>query len=137
VRVVVDSNVYISALISGGRPLLLIEALVQDPNCGIFYSGAILGEVTRILKDKFRWPLEDLHDAEKLVMSSGTKVTPGLPLDVVPDDPDDNRILECAIEAGANCVVTGDKDLLRLGSYGAIRIVQVAELIDLIRGEKG
>jgi uncharacterized protein len=36
-------------------------------------------------------------------------------LNVVLDDPDDNRVIECAVASGSYCVVTGDKDLLRLG----------------------
>jgi predicted nucleic acid-binding protein len=49
----------------------------------------------------------------------------------VPDDPDDNRILEWATAAQSNYIVTGDKDLLRLGSYGGIEIIQVAEFLKL------
>ena len=55
-------------------------------------------------------------------------------LDVVPDDPDDNRVVECAVAAGSRFIVTGDGDLLRLGSYGNIQILNVAEFLKLIEG---
>ena len=42
-------------------------------------------------------------------------------------DPDDNRILECAVEAGSDFIITADKDLLRLESYAGIRIIQAAD----------
>jgi predicted nucleic acid-binding protein len=58
-------------------------------------------------------------------------VHPSQVIDAVPDDPDDNRILECATAAQSNYIVTGDKDLLRLGSYGGIEIIQVAEFLKL------
>jgi len=45
-------------------------------------------------------------------------------LHVIEDDPDDNRVLECAIKGRADYIVTGDRHLLRLGSYEAIAIVQ-------------
>jgi predicted nucleic acid-binding protein len=40
--------------------------------------------------------------------------------------------LECAVEAGSECIVTGDADLLRLGQYSGIRIVNVAALLDIV-----
>ena len=47
------------------------------------------------------------------------------------EDPPDNRILECASAAGSDYIVSGDKDLLRLGRYDSIRIVRVAEFLEL------
>ena len=52
-------------------------------------------------------------------------------LNVITEDPNDERILECAVSAGSDYIVTGDKDLLRLKQYDAIRIVSVAELLDV------
>jgi predicted nucleic acid-binding protein len=52
-------------------------------------------------------------------------VTPAVSLDVVKADPDDNKILECAVTAGSDFIVSGDEDLLRLGQYDAIRIMTV------------
>ena len=57
-------------------------------------------------------------------------VTPSVQLDVIKEYPDDNHILECAVSAGADYIVTGDKDLLRLGAYDAIRILTVADFLD-------
>ena len=48
----------------------------------------------------------------------------------VPDDPDDDRILECAVAAGAQLLVSGDKHLLRLGAFEDVRIVSVAECLE-------
>jgi predicted nucleic acid-binding protein len=56
-------------------------------------------------------------------------------LDVVKDDPDDNRIVECAVSSGSEYLVTGDKDLLRLRVYDAIRIVKVAEFLGVGPGQ--
>ena len=48
---------------------------------------------------------------------------------MIKEDPPDNRILECAFEAGSEYIVTWDKDLLRLGSYGSIRIIRPADFL--------
>ncbi len=52
-------------------------------------------------------------------------------LDVVKADPEDNKIIECAVTAGSDYIVTGDKDLLRLGSYDAIRILNASDFLKL------
>jgi predicted nucleic acid-binding protein len=58
-------------------------------------------------------------------------VFPAQAIDAVPDDPDDNRILECAVAAGSHFIVTGDKHLLRFGQYDGIEIVKVASFLTL------
>jgi predicted nucleic acid-binding protein len=50
-------------------------------------------------------------------------------LDVVKDDPDDNRIVECAVASGSDCIVTGDNHLLRLGEYAGIKMVRVGDFL--------
>jgi uncharacterized protein len=56
-------------------------------------------------------------------------------LDVIKEDAPDNRILECAVGAGADFIVTGDKDLLRLGSYDSIKILNVSDFLDTVRSQ--
>ena len=53
------------------------------------------------------------------------------PLMSFKEDPPDNRILECAVSAGSDFIVTGDKDVLRLGSYDSIRIITVSDFLGL------
>jgi predicted nucleic acid-binding protein len=48
---------------------------------------------------------------------------------VVKDDPDDNRIVECAVASGSDCIVTGDNHLLRLGEYAGIKMVRVGDFL--------
>lgn len=57
-------------------------------------------------------------------------MTPRRTIDAIKEDPDDNRILECALEAGSEFIVTSDKDLLRLGEYASIRIVKPSQLLE-------
>jgi uncharacterized protein len=57
------------------------------------------------------------------------------PLYIVSDDPDDNRVLECAVTGKANYVVTGDRHLLRLGSIESIPILTTQQLMDIVETE--
>ena len=50
-------------------------------------------------------------------------------IDAVPSDADDNRVLECAVAGGSDTIVTGDDDLLRLGTFRGIEIVRVADFL--------
>lgn len=63
-------------------------------------------------------------------------VNPTQTLDVVKEDPSDNRILECAVASGSDYLVTGDHHLLQLGSYSGIRIMNVSDFLDLVRAQE-
>jgi putative PIN family toxin of toxin-antitoxin system len=58
----------------------------------------------------------------------GRIVKPDMTLHVLKDDPD-NRILECAVSSDADAIITGDKEILRLGSYAGVKIVSLAEYL--------
>lgn len=55
-------------------------------------------------------------------------------LHVVKDDPDDNRVLECAIKGKANYIISGDRHLVKLGSYGGILIVNARTFLEALHG---
>jgi predicted nucleic acid-binding protein len=78
-------------------------------------------EVTRVLRAKFTWSPESLSLFRERVGDFTERVTPSQKLDAVPDDPADNRILECAAEGKSEYLVTRDKHLLRLGRYGGTK----------------
>ena len=93
-------------------------------------SEPILAEVRRVLGDKFRRAPEEVAEADRLIRGFAELVTPTRRLAVVVEDPEDDRILECAVAAGAQVLVSGDKHLLRLGKFEGIVIVTVAAFLD-------
>jgi uncharacterized protein len=127
--IVFDSNVYISALVfSKGNPRALLQ-MATDGDLQVAVSDPILQEVRRVLHEKFHLSSEDLQEAEELIAGCTQRVVPTESLTVIVEDPDDDRILECAVEADADVIVSGDKDLLRLGNFRGIRIVSPAEFL--------
>jgi len=77
------------------------------------------------------WPSPSLFAPKfRLIGTAAATVVPTVTLQVVERDPDDERVLECAVTAKADVIVTGDLDLLSLGEYEGIRIVQVADFLD-------
>jgi uncharacterized protein len=92
-----------------------------------------MNEVRRVLRERFTWTDEEVTNAMADLNECTSRVHPTQTIDDgVPDDPDDNRVLECAVAANSRCIVTGDNDLLQLGSYRGIRIVKVADFLKLL-----
>ena len=104
-----------------------------DGEVEVAISEPIIHETPRVLQEKFGWPEERLKEALTIMESCATKAMPDQSLNVVPGDVDDNRIIECAIAAGSEGIVTGDKDLLRLGSYQGIKMIQAREILGWAR----
>jgi putative PIN family toxin of toxin-antitoxin system len=93
-------------------------------------SPPIIAEVERVLRDKFKWSDDRVREIEPRLSAFTRRVIPTEALDVVKDDPSDNRILECAKAAGSDYVVTGDLDLLRLGKYADMQIMKVSDFLN-------
>ncbi|MBI3622054.1 MAG: putative toxin-antitoxin system toxin component, PIN family [Nitrospirae bacterium] len=132
VRVVLDSNVLISALHFGGKPEELL-VLANEGSIALFLSSFILEETERVLREKLEWKEQAVRDAMAALKDAATIVHPTMTLEAVPQDETDNRILECAVEAHANFLVTGDqRHLLPLKQYKGIRILTPRECLDAL-----
>lgn len=121
-RVVVDSNVWISALVFGGAPRRIFEQIVRD-GLRLVTSPHIESEIRRILATKFPVFADDF-EAMRVALASFTSVVAlgGITIDVC-RDPDDNRVLETAVLGNAAVVVSGDRDLLVLARHDSVSIV--------------
>jgi uncharacterized protein len=129
VSVTADSNIWVSAFSFPGKPRRLIE-MADSGSVRIDISDAIIDEVLRVLRLKFKWPDESLAEAKSQMTEIGRRVTPGQRVSAVEADETDNRILECAEAAGSEYVVTGDKHLLQLGNFESTAIITVAAFLD-------
>lgn len=83
-----------------------------------------------MLHDKFRREPAELADIGQLIRGFAEIVRPTRRLAVVTDDPDDDRILECAVASGSRLLVSGDKHSLRLEAFENIHIVSVSAFLD-------
>ena len=128
-RIVVDTNVIVSALVFGGVPRQVLD-LAGAGVCSFYFSASIQAEVERILREKFGWSSEEVHARTRPFWGFGTRVEPQVLLAVITDDPDDDRILECAVDAGADAIISGDRHLLRLGLFQSIPIQSPRHFLD-------
>ena len=127
IGVTLDSNIYVSALQFGGIGVRLV-GMARAGAIRMDTSEAILAETMGVLRDKFGWDGYRLHFARLELRKFAKVVVPSQTLEVT-GDPDDNRILECALAAGSDCIVTYDQDLLRLGKYAGIKIVSAVDFL--------
>ncbi len=132
IRVVIDTNVYISAIFWGGKPRQVID-LARDNKIEIFTSEDINQEIMDKLTTKFSL---DSTDAESVMTDFSTFTNPikiSNRIHVVKDDPDDDKFIECALECKAKFIISGDKHLLRLKNYEGIDIINVATFLKIGR----
>ena len=130
-KVVLDTNVLISAIMFGGKSRAILEMGISG-KLRIALSQDILKELAEVLVDKkFRAPIsfvqQVIHELSELV----ELVIVTHKVAVIKNDPDDNRILECALSAGADYIVSGDSDLLSLGHFKKIKIVSPSDFLKL------
>ena len=133
-RVVLDTNIYISGLIFGGVPAEILAAAVAGSFI-LCVSAAIRDEVVSTLKEKFQLSDDYIRAGCEPLWEAALQVNPSTQLALVAADPDDDRILECAVDGHADIIVTGDEHLLRLlksppPAIKHIRILTARQFLD-------
>ncbi|MGH9599376.1 MAG: putative toxin-antitoxin system toxin component, PIN family [Terracidiphilus sp.] len=129
-RITADSNIYISALNFGGMPDKLLD-LARSGVIQVAISEAILSEISRVLRDKFKWAEDAIALALEQISGFTERVNPEHTINLIKDDPTDNRIIECAAAGKSEFLVTGDNHLLKLGQFAGTRILRAAELLNI------
>ena len=130
VRVVIDTNVYISGLTFTGKPNEVLELMIKE-KIEVYISPFILGEIETILKKTFGWDEEQVKKALNQIKRKATQIRPKDKVSIVKQKDSDNRIIECAIEAKAQYLVSGDtKHLLPLKQYRGIEIISPAKFLE-------
>ena len=130
-KVVYDTNVFVSAFIVSGSKGEDALLLAQRRKVDLYSSVPILTETARILRTKFDQSENDITAALKIMGRAATIVRPSRTVIVLEDVPD-NRILECATTAEADLIVTGDHHLLDIREFEGIPIVRLADFPRMI-----
>jgi putative PIN family toxin of toxin-antitoxin system len=129
VRVVFDTNIFISAFaIPGGNAEEAYLHAVRG-RFDLFTSFFILTETANILRTKFDWSDEKVEQLLTSISKTATVLKPQPHLHILRDEPD-NRILECALLAEANIIVSGDHHLLSLVCHEEIRMLTLADFLE-------
>lgn len=132
IRLVIDTNVFVSTLISTRSiPALLLDE--AGKKYSLFISKEILGEVEDVIsREKFGFTKQKISSALEAILSYSEIINPDIKVDIMKSDPDDNKILECAIACGASYIVSGDSHLLELREYGSVKIINPKTALELL-----
>ena len=131
-KVTLDTNILVSALgWEKGNPHRILQKVI-DGNLELFISHDQFEELSRVLDyPKLKFTEEQKVSFKALVSMIATFVEPATKLEVIKEDPSDNRILECAQAADVDFIVSGDEHPLSLGKFGMIRIVRAYRLLEM------
>ena len=127
-RVVFDSNIFISALVIPGSKAEKAIARIIDGKDSLVLSKIIIDEVLSVLSRKFSRDREAISRIAIYLSELGQIAGPSKKLRILKDDPD-NRILECAIAGKVDLIVTGDKEMLNLKEFQGVRIISLREYL--------
>lgn len=131
-RVVLDTNVIVSAIRFQGLPGAVWERCLFDKSITFVSSPEIIAEITRVFAVKFNMPSPLVHNISELVQSYAMIVYPKVSLHVV-RDPKDDKFIEAAVESKTLYIISGDKDLLALKSHGKIKIITPAKFLQMVK----
>ena len=131
-RVVLDTNVIISALNFPGNERLVLELALRG-RFELCLSPFILEEVAGVLGRKFDWSGERSSQALRALRGGATIIDPPRLPEVIKGGHADNRVLECAVATNADYLVTGDRrHLLPLGGHEGMRILNAPRFLSFL-----
>ena len=130
-RIVLDTNVFISGIFFSGPPSKILKAW-KDNKIQIVLSKEILTEYQRVAEElSAKYSEIDIFPIIDLLTVYG-EVVPTKDLSVsICEDPDDNKFIECAISSNCKLIVSGDKHLLNISGFQEIEVLKPREFIDL------
>jgi uncharacterized protein len=131
-RIVLDTNIFISAAFLGR----VCEEIIQFCRFGkvnVFISRDIIREIEDKLRSKFLWKSNQIRIFIDSILEFCNLIEVNENIVFIKDDPDDDKILECAVTAKCDYIISGDRHLIKLGSYKDIKILRPADFLFLIR----
>jgi putative PIN family toxin of toxin-antitoxin system len=129
VIIVIDSSIWISAIEFGGTPAAALDRALQVEHLAT--CADIDDEVIRILSRKFSRDPEAARHRLQTSLGDALRIEITGEVAGVCRDPNDDCILECALKAGAQFIVTGDNDLLVLSEFQSIRIITARQYLEI------
>jgi uncharacterized protein len=132
ITVIVDTNILISASLTGRYPESVILSLVSNPDFMWVVSEEILAEYKSVLmRKKLKLSAEQQQRWLKIIDAFTTTIDVNISVDF-PRDPKDAKFLECAIAANADYLVTGDRDFDEISDLQNTRVVSAVRFLEIV-----
>ena len=131
-RVVLDTNVLVSAMISNGKPRELLRKGI-DNQFSIVTSDLILKELATVLRrPKFKTSENEIHRIILAMIQSSEVTKVKSKFKAVKEDPKDDMVVNTAYDGHADIIVTGDKHLLKMENFRGIKIITIKNMFELL-----
>jgi len=131
-KVVFDTNILISAFVFPEGTVRELINLSIKRKISIYVSNSIILEYCKVLDSKFNWTEEEIKENIKFISKITEIIDTDIKIDIIKEDEDDNKIIECAVAADVDAIVSGDKHLLNIKKYKNIPILKPADFLKKI-----
>lgn len=132
-RAVLDTNTLVSAVIAEGNESKILLAAHRS-DFKLVTSLEILKEFKEVIsRPKFGFSKRQINNVLLHIIEAAEIVQPNIKRDIIKEDPDDNKIIECAVFSKADFIVSGDNHLLKLKRADGIAIIRSTELLNQLR----
>lgn len=132
IKVVLDTNILISAIVFGGKPREVLEAAIKG-KIQIVLTENIIKELKGVLEgNKFQYPTEITDLIIQELEALAEIIKPKERITVIEKDPEDNRVLECAQKAQADFIVSGVMHLLEIHDFKGTKIVTAEKILEIL-----
>jgi putative PIN family toxin of toxin-antitoxin system len=135
IRVVLDTNVIVSAFITyGGNEWNILQKAVEG-KITLITSENLLDEFLEVIsRQKFGYDRSEIESMRLFLIEISHFIIPLEKVDIIKEDLEDNRFLECAISGKAQYIISGDRHLLNLRKYKSIKILRSVEFLRILEG---
>lgn len=134
-RIVLDTNILVSAIIHNGKPRRLLQMGI-DGKFRILSSTEILGEISEVLqKPKFKTTREEIIRIVSVMMETVENIHVTSSIKVVSSDPDDDVVVNTAQDGKSDYIVSGDRDLLDLKEFRGIKILSTDQMLKVLESQ--
>ena len=129
-KLVLDTNIFISAFYWGGNPQKIIDKIIEGTD-ELYISDKILKEISAVMsRPKFKSTQDIIERYIKTIEKIGKKVFISGEIKGICRDKEDDDKIECGITSGADFLITGDNDLLILGNYQNLKIISINDYLN-------
>jgi|TARA_Y100000310_G_scaffold121846_1_gene120545 hypothetical protein len=133
-RIVLDTNIFISGIFWEGNFSSKIIDLWKNKKLDLVSSIPLVEELVKTLSTfKIQMDKRMIKHWENMIIKNAIMVIPSKNFNIIEEDPDDNKILECAIEGNSDYIISQDKHLLKLKEFKGIKIITPIEFLTIIK----
>jgi uncharacterized protein len=131
-KIVIDSNVFVSSFFWGGNPREVFERVINGFD-ELYITDEILKEIMSVMSgNKFDINKNEIEDYIKIIEKYSKNIVSRNIPESISRDKSDDKILQCGLDGNVDYIITGDKDLLVLKEYETIKIISPKDYLEII-----